>query len=264
MDDYTVEQIIDDQDIARGKEMAVEIVERTKQAEVAQLAAVQVEPRLVTVDDVRRDPFVQAFLKRTNEQMKILGYTEHGERHASLVAHIAHNMLERLGRPKRQCELAAIAGYFHDIGNVIHREMHAQSSAIIAMNVLQRLKMDDHELALVMGAIGNHEEERGDPVSEIAAAVSIADKSDVHRSRVQNPDVSTFDIHDRVNYAAQRSFVRVNGNGRSITLEIDIDTEFAQVMEYFEIFLSRMVMARRAAQFLGCQFELKINGSRLL
>ncbi|OGO41483.1 MAG: phosphohydrolase [Chloroflexi bacterium RBG_16_57_9] len=225
---------------------------------------VPASPRLVTVEEVRRSPFVQAFLKRTNEQMKILGYTEHGERHASLVANIAHNILERLGRPKRQCELAAMAGYFHDIGNVVHREMHAQSSAIIAMNVLQRLEMDDYEIALVMGAIGNHEEERGDPVSEIAAAVSIADKSDVHRSRVQNPDFSTFDIHDRVNYAAQRSFVRVNNVGQTITLEIDIDTEYAQVMDYFEIFLSRMVMARRAAQFLGAHFELKINGTRLL
>lgn len=221
-------------------------------------------PKLVTLEDVRRNAFVQAFLRRTNEQMKVLGYTEHGERHAGLVANIAHNILERLGRPERECDLAAIAGYLHDIGNVIHREMHAQSSAIIAMNILQQLGMDDYEIALIMGAIGNHEEERGDPVSEIAAAVSIADKSDVHRSRVQNPDISTFDIHDRVNYAAQRSFVRVNGNGRTITLEIDIDTEFAQVMEYFEIFLSRMVMARRAAQFLGCQFELKVNGSRLL
>ncbi|HID87348.1 MAG TPA: HD domain-containing protein [Anaerolineae bacterium] len=219
--------------------------------------------RLVTLEEVQRDPQVSAFLKAANEQLSRLGYTEHGERHASLTSRIAYNILQRLGYPERTCQLAAIAGYFHDIGNVIHRDAHAQASALIAMEILQRLGMDDGEIAVVMGAIGNHEEERGDPVSEVAAAVIIADKSDVHRSRVRATDTLSFDIHDRVNYAAQRSFVRVDAERKTITLEIDIDTRISQVMEYFEIFMDRMLMSRRAARFLGCQFELVINDVRL-
>ncbi|RME47625.1 MAG: HD domain-containing protein [Chloroflexi bacterium] len=221
------------------------------------------ETPLITVEQVAVDPQVIAFLKAANRQLDALGYTEHGERHANLVAHIAYNILDRLGYPERMCHLAAIAGYLHDSGNLIHREMHAQSSAIIAMQVLDRLGMSYDEIALVMGAIGNHEEERGDLTSPIAAAVIIADKSDVHRSRVQETDPLKYDIHDRVNFAATRSFVRVNGENRTITLELDIDTSVAGIMEYFEIFIDRMVMARRAAEFLGTEFELVINNVRL-
>jgi hypothetical protein len=217
----------------------------------------------VIVDDVRRDPQVEAFLRSANQQLQVLGYTEHGTRHASLVANIAHNILERLGYPPRLADLAAIAGYLHDAGNVIHRDGHAQASALVAMQVLPRLGMRYDELAIIMGAIGNHEEERGTPTSEVGAAVIIADKADVHRSRVQNPDHEKFDIHDRVNYAATRSFVRVDSDQRIIALELEIDTDMSRVMEYFEIFMSRMVMSRRAANFLGCQFELSINGDRL-
>lgn len=217
----------------------------------------------VTVEQVAEDAQVVAFLKAANRQLATLGYTEHGERHANLVAHIAYNILDRLGHPERMCHLAAIAGYLHDSGNVIHREMHAQSSAFIAMQVLGRLGMSYDEVALVMGAIGNHEEERGDITSPIAAAVIIADKSDVHRSRVQEKDPMRYDIHDRVNFAAQRSFVRVDTEAQTITLELDIDTDVAGIMEYFEIFIDRMLMARRAAEFLDTEFKLEINDVRL-
>ncbi len=221
------------------------------------------EAPLVTVEEVAADRQVVAFLKAANRQLATLGYTEHGERHANLVAHIAYNILDRLGYPERMCHLAAIAGYLHDSGNVVHRQMHAMSGAMIAMQVLGRLGMSHDEVALVMGAIGNHEEERGDITSPIAAAVIIADKSDVHRSRVQEKDPMRYDIHDRVNFAAQRSFVRVDNEAHTITLELDIDTEVAGIMEYFEIFIDRMLMARRAAEFLETEFKLEINDVRL-
>lgn len=219
--------------------------------------------RLITVDDIKREPLVKAFIRRANEQLKLIGYTEHGERHANLVSKIAHNILERLGRSGRQADLAAIAAYLHDIGNIVHRENHAQSGALIAFDILRRMGMDAYEIALVMGAIGNHEEERGDPVSDIAAALIIADKADVHRSRVQNPDPTTFDIHDRVNYSTMRSFVQVSEDAKRITVDLEIDTQYASIMEYFEIFLSRMVISRKAAQFLKADFELVVNGVRL-
>jgi metal-dependent HD superfamily phosphatase/phosphodiesterase len=218
----------------------------------------------ILFDDVRRDPQALAFIRTANQQLAVLGYTEHGERHATLVGHISRNILARLSFPPRSAELAAIAGFLHDIGNVVRRRDHPQSSAFIALDILKRLGMPFEELALVLGAVGNHEEEMGDPVSEISAAVIIADKSDVHRSRVQNPDKMTFDIHDRVNFAAQRSFVRVDAERKAIALEIDIDTSAVAVIDYFEIFMSRMLMSHKAAHTLGCQFELIINKTRLL
>lgn len=223
-----------------------------------------VQPRLVTLEDLRHDRETTTLLTKANEQLAIMGFTEHGLRHASLVAHIAQNILLRLKYPERTAQLAAIAAYLHDIGNVIARMNHEQTGALIAMDILRRLGMDIEEIAVVAGAIGNHEENNGEPVSEVSAALILADKSDVHRSRVQNPNMAAFDIHDRVNYAAQRSFVNVDEAKRTITLELTIDTTISQVMEYFEIFLSRMVMCRRAAQYLKCNFELVINKNRLL
>jgi metal-dependent HD superfamily phosphatase/phosphodiesterase len=219
---------------------------------------------LVTAAALEQDPEIQAYLARGNEQMAVLGYTEHGSRHARLVGNIAQNVLLRLGFPQRTTELAEIAGYLHDIGNVIYRDEHDWAGALIARDVLLRLGMGYEEVALVMGAIGNHEEDRGEPVSDISAAVILADKSDVHRSRVQNPDMLAFDIHDRVNYAVERSFLRVDGDEKTITLELEIDTAVSQVGEYFEIFMSRMLMSRRAAVFLDCKFHLTVNGSGLL
>ncbi|MGB5051808.1 MAG: HD domain-containing protein, partial [Caldilineaceae bacterium] len=188
-----------------------------------------------------------------------LGYTEHGQRHAGLVAQVSANVLTRLGHDQRLGQLAQIAGYLHDIGNLLHREHHAQSGALMAWPILKRLGMPSDEIALVMNAIGNHEEERGTANNPVSAAVIIADKADVHRSRVQNPDPATFDIHDRVNYASTRSLVRVDADQRVVALELEIDTHFAQVLEYFEIFLSRMTMVRQAVNFLGCDFRLMIN-----
>jgi metal-dependent HD superfamily phosphatase/phosphodiesterase len=221
-----------------------------------------IDKTLITSDDVRRDPQVTAFLQRANEQMKLLGYTEHGQRHASLVGSIAHNILSRLGYPERTAQLADIAGYLHDAGNVIHREAHWQSGALIAMMVLERLGLGHDETAIVMGAIGNHEEERGEPVGSVSAAVIIADKADVHKSRVQNPKPETFDIHDLVNNAANRSFVRVDADRKIISMEIDIDTSVSQVGDFFEIYVSRLLIARRAAKFLGCDYHLVVNGTR--
>lgn len=218
----------------------------------------------VSIESVRANPFIAAYIRRADEQMGVLGYTEHGERHATLVSRIAYNILSRLAYPERTAELAAIAGYLHDTGNLLHRKGHPMSSALLSMMELRQMHIDPAELAIVMGAIGNHEEDQGDPVSEVSAAVIIADKSDVHRSRVRNPNTLAFDIHDRVNYAAQRSFVRVDHDHKTIALELDIDTSISQVMEYFEIFLSRMLISRRAANYLGCNFELIINKVKLL
>jgi metal-dependent HD superfamily phosphatase/phosphodiesterase len=219
--------------------------------------------RLVTVGLLERDAEVQAYLAQGNKQMDILGYTEHGERHARLVGNIAQNVLLRLGYGQGRGELAEIAGYLHDIGNVAFRDEHDWAGALIARDILLRLGADFDEIAVVMGAIGNHEEERGEPVSDVSAAVILADKSDVHRSRVQGRDTLAFDIHDRVNYAVERSFLRVDGAEKRITLELDIDTEVSQAGEYFEIFMSRLLLSRRAARFLDCRFDLTINGESL-
>lgn len=220
---------------------------------------------LVTLDTVKRNAELEAYIVRGNEYLGAIGYTDHGLRHANLVASISRNILLRLGFPEREAELAGIGGYLHDVGNVVGRWGHGQSGAILAWQVLRDLGMPPEELAAVLGAIGGHDPEGvAGPVHSVAAAVTLGDKSDVHRSRVRNPDRTTFDIHDRVNYAVQRSFVRVDERCRTITLELTIDTSISPVMDYFEIFMTRMVMCRRAASFLGCAFELSINEVRLL
>jgi hypothetical protein len=224
--------------------------------------ALATETSWVTIEVVRRDPEVVALLQHANESLRALGFTEHGQRHAGLVGHIAENILDRLGYDPRTCQLANIAGYLHDIGNAIHRQNHAQSGSLLAWDILRRLGMSPVERALIINAIGNHEEERGTATTPVSAALIIADKADVHRSRVQNPDPAAFDIHDRVNYASTRSFVRARPEDKVVALELQIDTSYAQVIEYFEIFLSRMTMVRQAVQFLGCQFQLIINETR--
>lgn len=224
----------------------------------------ELAPGRVTLDQVRAHPHVRLYLEAADENLRLLGYTEHGLRHAGLVGTIASNVLTRLDYPPRQAELAAISGLLHDIGNLINREMHGQSGALLAKDVLFDLGMDVSEVIAIMGAIGNHEEERGHAISPIAAALILADKADVHRSRVHTSDPEQFDIHDRVNYAATHSFLRVLPDKKRITLEIMIDTSIASVMDYFEIFLSRMIMCRRAAEFLGCRFGLEINESMLI
>jgi hypothetical protein len=220
--------------------------------------------RPIVLDDVKRDSEVEAYLTKANEYSGAIGYTEHGFRHATLVSNIAGNILRRLDHDERLVQLAAIAGYLHDIGNLVGRVGHEATGALLASRILTRLGMDPPDMAVVMGAIGNHEEQTGEPVSDVCAALIIADKSDVHRTRVRNPDPATFDIHDRVNYAVEHSFLRVDAPARSVTLELTIDTRISQVMEYFEIFLPRMAMCRRAAQWLHCQFRLQMNGTKLL
>ncbi len=217
----------------------------------------------VTIEEVKQHPRVIAFLVAADQYMSAVGYTEHGQRHAKLVSNIAHNILTYLEYNQRLTELVAIAGYLHDIGNMIGRTRHEQSGALLAIEILESLKMDSNEIALITGAIGNHEQETGGPINAIAAAVILADKSDVHQSRVR-PNLKIFDIHDRVNYASKKSFLRVNHAKKIITLELTIDTKASQVMEYFEIFLKRMIMCRRAAKFLKCNFELLINKIKLL
>jgi uncharacterized protein len=218
---------------------------------------------MVALDDIRADDELMTFIDSANAQLAALGYTEHGRRHAGLVAQVAGDILQQLGYAAGQVELARIAGYLHDVGNLIHREAHALSGALIAKEGLCRLGMAPADVALVMAAIGNHEEERGIPVSPVAAAVVLADKADVHRSRVQNPDKDQFDIHDRVNYAATDGAVTVHIDQRVIVLRLTIDANYASVMNYFEIFLSRMVMMRQAAGVVGCDYQLIINDVRL-
>ena len=218
---------------------------------------------LLTLKEIRREPRVKTYITKANEQMSAIGYTEHGHRHAGIVATIARSILNSLGFPARTAELAAIAGYIHDIGCVVNRAGHVEAGAIMAFHILSDLGVEPPEIADIVGAIGNHEEPHGLPINPVAAAVIIADKSDVHSSRVQNPDPAQYDIHDKVNAAVRKSFLRVDAEAKRIRLELEIDTEAASVMEYFEIFILRMVMCRKAAAVLGCRFGLSINGRDL-
>ncbi|MEJ5170511.1 MAG: HD domain-containing protein [Fimbriimonadales bacterium] len=222
-----------------------------------------VHERPITLKDVKANPKVRRLIDGANEVMKAMGYTEHGHRHVGVVASITRYILEQIGAPQRDVELGQIAAYLHDIGNVINRIDHPISGANIAWTILNEMGMEPNEIAPILGAIGNHEELAGSPVSAISAALILADKSDVHFSRVQNPIMDTFDIHDRVNYAVQKSRVEVVPQEGTIELTLEIDTSYASVMEYFEIFLERMVACRRAAETLGLKFALRVNGVRL-
>lgn len=218
----------------------------------------------VSIEDVQAHEGVQTFISMADKNLGEIGYTEHGFRHANLVSKIGYNVLHRLGFEDRMAELGAIAGYLHDMGNFVSRTMHSQTGAAITYDILRELGMSYKEIAIVLAAIGNHEEEFGNPVNPVGAALIVADKSDVHRSRVRVKDPTLFDIHDRVNHAVEHSFLRVDSEAHTLNLELTIDTELAGVMEYFEIFMSRMVMCRRAAEHLECTFKIDINGARLL
>lgn len=216
-------------------------------------------PALITFKDVKNNPKVRKLIDGANEVMKAMGYTEHGHRHVGIVSGITKAIMERIGSSPREVELSQIAAYLHDIGNVINRVNHPLTGANIAFTILNEMGMPPEEIAPILGAIGNHEEMLGLPVSNMSAALIIADKSDVHYSRVQNPILETFDIHDRVNYAVQRSRLELPPEEKVINLTLEIDNS-ASVMEYFEIFLSRMVMCRKSAEVLGYQFQLNVNG----
>jgi len=219
---------------------------------------------IVTLDAVKNRDDIQVYVSRADRNMDTIGYTEHGFRHADVVAERARHIIAALDRDPREAELAAIGGYLHDIGNVATRAQHGQVAVLLAHSILKEMGMPPTELAEIMSAVGNHEEPYGDPFGPVAAAVIIADKSDVARSRVRDIHPSRYDEHDRVNYATMSSAVTINHQRTIVSLHLDIDTEIASIMEYFELFLDRMVISRRAAKILGCEFELVINGTKLL
>lgn len=216
------------------------------------------------LEDVKNDKEVNVLVDNTERQLTELGYTEHGRRHIGIVSEIAGNILEELGYSERKIELARIAGYLHDIGNSINRMDHAHTGAILAYDILKRLGMPLEDAAEIMMAIGNHDENSGTAVSTVSAALILADKSDVHRSRVRNENLSRFDIHDRVNYAVEEAKVEVDTENKKIYLKLKIDTEICPVIKYFEIFLDRMLMCKKAASYLDVWFHLEINGAVLL
>ncbi|MEG2287679.1 MAG: HD domain-containing protein, partial [Ruthenibacterium sp.] len=193
-----------------------------------------------------------------------MGYTEHSYAHVTRVAHFAEKVLSDLGYDKRMCELAWIAGYMHDIGNVINRIDHAQSGAVMAFRILDKLGMDAAEIATVCSAIGNHDESTAYPVNPVAAALILADKTDVRRTRVRNRDKATFDIHDRVNYAVEKASTTLTEDHKAIVLNLTIDTKISPVMDYFEIFLDRMLLCRKAAEKLNLAFRLVVNGQNVM
>ena len=219
---------------------------------------------LVTYEDIRNDESIKCYITEADKALSALGYTEHSFLHVVKAATMAEMILLTLNYPKRTAELAKIAGYMHDIGNIVNRIDHAQSGAVMAFRLLDRMGMDPVEIAMVISAIGNHDESTAAAVNPIAAALILADKTDVRRSRVRNQDFASFDIHDRVNYAVEESKIYFNEDHSAIILDLKIDTSISAVMDYFEIFLGRMMLSRKAAEFLNISFELVINGQRLL
>jgi len=219
---------------------------------------------LLTIKDILKDKEIKYLLEACALQMKTLGYTEHSFRHCRLVSNKCGEILSALGYPERMVELGRIAGYLHDIGNAVNRSNHEQSGAILAYDFLIRHEMDCAEAITIMMAIANHDEGVGVPVNAVAAALILSDKADVHRSRVTNRDRSAFDIHDRVNYAVTLSTLSIDAPAKSVTLALEIDTKISAMMDYFEIFLMRMKMCRNAALYLGLDFALLINQTRLL
>lgn len=219
---------------------------------------------MVTFEEIRNSEEIRTYIRKGNENLGVLGFTEHAFAHAMRVSQTAADILTKLGRSEREIELARIAGYMHDIGNCINRHDHAHNGALMAMSILRGLGMEAQDAAVVIAAIGHHDEKTGTAVDAVSAALILADKCDVRRSRVRARNQAEFDIHDRVNYAAVNSALSVNDEAKTITLDITLDDAMCSVMDYFEIFLERMVMCRRAAEMLGCRFRLTANGSRML
>ena len=219
---------------------------------------------MITFEQIRNDQTIQTYIRKADESLQALGFTEHSFAHVGLVAARARDILQKLDYPQRELELVQIAGYLHDIGNLINRVDHSQSGAMMAFRLLDRMGMDPLEISEIITAIGNHDEGTGKPVSAMAAALILADKSDVRRSRVRNREASTFDIHDRVNYSVRESKLTVSEDHTQLLLELTIDTQYGSIMDYFEIFMGRMLMCRKAAERLGLQFRLTINHQQLL
>jgi len=219
---------------------------------------------MVTLEDVKNNPEVQELIIGAQKQLDALGYTEHSQRHVSIVANRAGRILETLGYDKHRIELAKIAGYLHDIGNGVNRVDHAHSGAILAYNILKDMGMDIKDRMEIMSAIGNHDEATGTAVSDISAALILADKSDVHRDRVVNKNLATFEIHDRVNFAVTEANLQIDNENKKVILDLTIDTKICPVLDYFEIFMERTMMSKYAAKYLQIWFELIINDTRLL
>ncbi len=219
---------------------------------------------MLTYEEITKNEAIKTYIKKADESLTALGYTEHSFPHVTRVANTASNILTTLGYPERDVELVKIAAYLHDIGNLVNRTDHAQSGAIIAFRILDRLGGSADEIATIATAIGHHDEGTAFAVNPIAAALILADKSDVRRSRVRNRDQKNFDIHDRVNFSVEKSSIKINDEKTDIVLELTIDTSLCPVMDYFEIFLGRMILCRKAAEKLGLNFRLNINGQNLL
>lgn len=219
---------------------------------------------MITYEDIKNSKEIQTYIKKADEALVVLGYTEHSFAHVGKVASQAQQILLELGYDDRTAELAKIAGYMHDIGNVVNRIDHAQSSAIMAFRILDKMGMDVEEIATIISAIGNHDESTAVAVNPVAAALILADKSDVRRSRVRNKITSTFDIHDRVNYSVESSILIIDKENKFSILDLKIDTKVFAIMDYFEIFLGRMLLCRRASEYLKLRFKLVINGVELL
>ena len=219
---------------------------------------------MITFEDVKSNDTIKTYIKKADESLLAMGYTEHSFAHVLRVSKIARDILLTLGYSEREAELAQIAGYLHDIGNVINRADHAQSGAVMAFRLLDNIGADAEDIATIITAIGNHDEGTAYAVNPIAAALILADKTDVRYTRVRNSDIATFDIHDRVNYSVRESHILIDDKKTSIELNLKIDINICSVMAYFEIFLGRMVLCTKAAEALGIQFHLVINGQRLL
>lgn len=221
------------------------------------------EQQIITYQQIKHNPEITALMERGNDMLGVLGYTEHSKKHACKVASGAGDILSALGHNKRVCELARIAGYMHDIGNCVNRVDHAHSGALLAFQILRGLEMSPDEVACVVSAIGQHDEKTGTAVDPISAAVILADKSDVRRNRVRNRVKARFDKHDRVNYAAIAADLNVRMEKKVIQLEIELDEDICSILDYFEIFLQRMLMCKRAAEVLGLKFRMNANGHKM-
>ncbi len=219
---------------------------------------------MLSYSEIKKDKSIRTYIQRADESLVALGYTEHSFAHVAKVAESAGSILEKLGYSQRDQELAKIAGFLHDIGNLVNRVDHAQSGAVMAFRLLDKMGGDPDEIATIITAIGNHDEATAVTVNHIAAALILADKTDVRRSRVRNQDVASFDIHDRVNFSVRKADLEVSDDLTVIELRLEIDTAYCSVMDYFEIFLNRMILCRKAAETLNLSFQLTMNGQRLL
>ena len=219
---------------------------------------------MITYKEIKQSEAISTYIRKADESLCALGYTEHSFAHVGLVANRAEYILSALGYETREVELVKIAAHLHDIGNIVNRDMHSQTGAVIAYNILTNIGMEALDIADIVSAIGNHDEGTGAPINAITAALIIADKTDVRRSRVRNQQLTNFDIHDRVNYSVESSSLIINSENNEIILELKLDTKIGSVMDYFEIFLGRMDMCRKAAEKLGLKFSMSANGQRLI